>query len=229
MNSQKHEETDFTPAKYKARIDGILYEFVDTEPTGRFLLEKTGKDLNSHFLVYMMPGQEGVVIELDDNVNLRQPGIEEFILVSRVKQFPIYIDEDSFVFTESHPTGGDLLERAKKPACRYALTQVIAHGDDQFIDADEKVDLRQPGIERFTTVLKDDVTVFIEHDGTQHSVPVRRGQVTVAAIKNAAKVPAGFTLYSQKDGPPMPLDDKASVSIEGCETFLTQVNSGGSS
>jgi len=232
MNNQSktsEQEQDTKPAAFKIQVDESHLNLTEPEPTGRMILEHVGKDPRTHFLVQIIPGKDDVVVDSDDNVDLRLSGVERFAVVSRSKQYPIHIDEGRFVVTDYDPDGLSLLELAGKAPCRYALIQVIPNGDDQFIDPSERVDLRRPGLERFITALKDEVTIFIEHDHQSLSIDMARGDSSAANIKTIAGVPDGYVLYQQKDGPPLPVADGAIINIEGCETFLTQVKGGGSS
>jgi hypothetical protein len=232
MNNEEKQhpkpEADSTPATYKVKVDDTILTVSTPEPAGQLLLEMMGLDPRTYFLVQPVQGKPDVMIEADDTLDLTAPGIEQVSVVTRRKQYAFRIDEERFVLENPNPTGRELLALVEKAPCRYALVQVIAHSDDQFIDPEEQANLRLAGTEQFNTVLKDDVTVFVEHDGETHSVQVRRGKVAVATIKGEANVPDGFTLYTN-DGPPMPLEDQGFVNIEGCENFVTQVNSGGSS
>ena len=226
QQDKKHEQ-DSTPATYKIKVDDTILHVSEPEPSGRFVMEKLGLDPNKYFLVLSVPGQPDIMIEADDTFDAAQPGVEKLVVVTRLKQYAFHVDEARFVLDKPNPTGLELLQLVGKAPCRYALVQVIANADDQFIDPDEEADLRPARGEQFNTVLKDEVTVTISHDDKEITVVLPRGLIQVAVIKQKAGIPNGYSLYAGE--PPLPLVDNANVTIEGCETFFTQVNSGASS
>lgn len=94
-------------------------------------------------------------------------------------RYVIRIDEERMTVHQPDPTGSELLARVGKRPCAYALVQILRHQDDEFIDPEERVDLRRHGVERFITVHKDDVTITVG----ETSVTLRRGTVAVSEIK----------------------------------------------
>lgn len=142
------------------------------------------------------------------------------------RKIPVRIDDNQYHLESSKVKGAELLDLVAKPSCRYALVQVLRGADDQFIEPDEEVDVSSPGVEKFVTVLKDDVTIFI--GDTSHVV--RRGEHSVATILALdGKTPASHDLYQEKDGRIDPLPVNVPIQIEGCEQFCVQVQGGASS
>ena len=69
------------------------------------------------------------------------------------REYKIQIDKDIIEVTNPNPTGRELLEFAgKKPPEKYAIYLKVKGGQPQRIQADEKVDLSHPGVERFVTL-----------------------------------------------------------------------------
>ena len=67
--------------------------------------------------------------------------------------YKIQIDKEIIDVTNPNPTGRELLELAgKKPPEQFAIYLKVKGGQPQRIEADEKVDLTQPGVERFVTL-----------------------------------------------------------------------------
>jgi hypothetical protein len=88
------------------------------------------------------------------------------------------------------------------------------------------VDLRKRGLRGFITAYKEIVTIFINGE----PYPIERGDRTVAQIlTKVGETPEGYILLEEKDGPPLPLPVDAPIPIRGCETFHSQVQTGGSS
>ena len=71
------------------------------------------------------------------------------------------IDKDTITIDYPTPTGRELLEIAgKKPPEQFAIYLKVKGGQPQRIQADEKVDLRHPGVERFVTLPLDQTEGF---------------------------------------------------------------------
>lgn len=155
--------------------------------------------------------------------------IEEYALVGKpipkAAKYVVRIDETRVAFTNPNPTGIDLLTAVNKKPCAYVVVQIIRNADDQFIDPNEHVDLRSPGVERFATVAKDIVQVYI--DGQK--VDVARGIVPVSQIKNLGGIADGYQLAQDVDGRLVPLASDASIDIQGCEVFESRPPAGGAS
>ena len=141
------------------------------------------------------------------------------------RQFTAIIDEVRHSFQGPLHKGSELFDRAGKAPCRYAFVQIIKGEADQFIDPDEEVDLSAPGVERFDTVLKDDVIIMID----ETAVTLRRATVSVAEIKRLGGIADGYQLAQDVAGVLKPLPDDGSVSIEGCEVFESRPPAGGAS
>ena len=75
--------------------------------------------------------------------------------------YKIYIDKDILEVENGNPTGRELLQYAKKdPPEQYALYLKVKGGQPQRIELDKKVDLTEPGVERFVTLPLDQTEGF---------------------------------------------------------------------
>lgn len=72
-----------------------------------------------------------------------------------MRRYSIRIDEDNLEVTDQKPSGRYLLGLVGKTPETHLLTQIIVGADDELIGPDERVDLQQPGRERFTVVRKE--------------------------------------------------------------------------
>ena len=80
--------------------------------------------------------------------------------------YKIQIDKAIVEAPVSRLTGRELLELAdKKPADQYAIYLKVKGGQPRRIGLDEKIDLSQPGVERFVTLPLDQTEGF---DGRRH-------------------------------------------------------------
>jgi len=82
----------------------------------------------------------------------------------RARRFAIRIDEQKFTITDPEPSGRFLLGLVGKTPETHLLTQIIVGADDELIGPDERVDLRQPGRERFTVVRRECDCVEVKLD-----------------------------------------------------------------
>ena len=77
------------------------------------------------------------------------------------QEYKIQIDKDIISIPFPTPTGQELLKYAgKEPPEQYAIYLKVKGGQPQRIKADEKVDLRKPGVERFVTLPLDQTEGF---------------------------------------------------------------------
>ena len=75
--------------------------------------------------------------------------------------YKIQVDKDFVEVPVSRLTGRELLEYAgKKPAENYALYRKVKGGQPKRIGLDEKIDLSEPGVERFVTLPLDQTEGF---------------------------------------------------------------------
>lgn len=87
--------------------------------------------------------------------------IEEFAKTTggkapKAKLYRIRVDKVKYETTNSQPTGREILELAGKiPVEQWMLNEKTRGGGFEPIGLDEKVDLTAPGVERFTTLPKD--------------------------------------------------------------------------
>ena len=79
------------------------------------------------------------------------------------QEFKVQIDKDIITIPTPTPSGQELLIYAKKePPEQYAIYLKVKGGQPKRIMADEKVDLRTPGVERFVTLPLDQTEGYDE-------------------------------------------------------------------
>lgn len=216
-------------SRFTVKIDDQTFTLANSATTGRELLALVGRDPGHFFLVFLVPGEPDQIVELDEPFDLSAPGVEKLALVSRARYFIIYIDEERYRLDNALTNGEALLKIAGKCSCKHLLTQSLPNRPDEIISPDEEVDVSKPGVERFLTVLKDDVSIYLEVDDAVKEVVVRRGQVLVSDILSKAGLGTGYVLYQHREGGIVPLEQEAFVEIDGCERFPAQVIGGASS
>ena len=73
----------------------------------------------------------------------------------KARRYRLRIDKDKYVSDREILTGREILALAGKTTEKFVLTQKIHKGGTVQIAPDQKVDLREKGIERFMTLAKD--------------------------------------------------------------------------
>lgn len=74
---------------------------------------------------------------------------------ARARRYRLRIDKEYRTTTKPVLTGREILALVDKTPEKYVLTQKVHKGGTVPITADQKVDLRAPGIERFMTLARD--------------------------------------------------------------------------
>lgn len=74
----------------------------------------------------------------------------------KAKRYRIRVDKEKYETTNPEPTGREILTLAGKvPPEQWMLNKKVRAGGFEPVGLDEKVDLTAPGVERFTTLPKD--------------------------------------------------------------------------
>ncbi len=171
------------------------------------------------------PGEAGEHPDSNEEIDIFEHA-EQNKEVPHARAYRVRIDGETVKVQTDRPSGELLLGKVGKRPCAYELIAEFKHHDNDVIEPDEVVDLRAGGLKGFITAHKEIVTIFIKGD----PYPIERGERTVAEIlSKVGETPDGYTLFEEKDGALMPLPDHLPVKICGCETFHTQVKSGGTS
>jgi len=146
--------------------------------------------------------------------------------VPNAQVYRVRIDDRLVRVDTAHPTGEILLSKVDKRPCAFELIAEFVHCDNDVIEPEKIVDLRQRGLKGFITAHKEIVTIFINNAPYK----IERGDHTVAQIlAKVGQTPDAYVLLEEKGGPPMPVPPNQPIEIRGCEVFYSQPQSGGSS
>lgn len=127
------------------------------------------------------------------------------------RTYQVLIDKEHFVFTNPTPTGRELLQEAKKvPVESFAIYIKQPGGQPKRVQLDEKVDLTEPGVERFVTLpldqteglgqgrrqfcLPEEDMEWLEARGGPFELVLEGGVMRVVLYDFA--LPAGYTMNS---------------------------------
>lgn len=162
------------------------------------------------------------IVELEEHA--RNHGTE----APHARHYAFRVDHTRVVVDTPTLTGAEILCKVGKRPCAFELIEEFVHCENDVVEPDEPVDLRQRGLKGFITAHKEIVTIYI--GGPEHPYEIQRGEHTVAQILAMVdKTPDGYVLLEEKDGPPLPVPPNIPLKIGGCEMFYTQPQSGGSS
>lgn len=126
--------------KYLIRIDDEKYEVHKSELSGREILEIAHKKpIECYLLFQKIKGHEHLKkIELDEEVDLKKPGIERF----ETKQFEgvrkYYLDDEPYTTAEKQLTSRQILIKANLNPEDFYIKEIV--GDEQ-ISYKDKLDV----------------------------------------------------------------------------------------
>jgi hypothetical protein len=141
------------------------------------------------------------------------------------KRFVIRIDDDKYETENPEPTGDELLALRGQCSCSHELEQLFRHKDAQRIGATQTVNLLEHGVERFVTVTREVVTIFVDTS----PIEIPRGNTPIAEIKRLGGILDGYQLALDDDGVLRPLANDGRFEIRGCENFESRPPAGGAS
>jgi hypothetical protein len=104
--------------------------------------------------------EEGMLLETEDAILHELIDIEEFFKADRkpprARSYRIHVDREHLVVHAERITGRGILELAGKlPPERFTLRQKLRAGHLRKIELEDVVDLREPGVECFKTLPRD--------------------------------------------------------------------------
>lgn len=138
--------------KYSVRMDEQRYVVNDPMITGGQLLDIADKRPVDEFLIFqLLRSGQLEEIRLDETVDLRQPGIEQFITWHSDRSFRFVIDGRRFEWGAPFVTGLKLKQLAGVDPVSYGVWLEVRDSEDRPIANEERVDLQKIGVERFFT------------------------------------------------------------------------------
>ena len=145
----------------KAKVTGRELKDLDSEfPRGRLFADiESGPDaeIQDESVVLVQDGNSFFVIPAAEGANQGDPiDVEECNQNDRPppkgQKYRIRIDREKYLVEEEKITGAAILVLVNKSPEEWALNQKLKGGKRERIEADDSVNVAQPGIERFETV-----------------------------------------------------------------------------
>lgn len=98
-------------------------------------------------------------VKMNEEIELEEVEIEVYAVrgeaAPQARRYKIRIDKSHYIVETPHPTGLQLLSLAGKTPEHWLLYQIFKGRQPEPIEPSEHVNLKDPGVERFTTVQKD--------------------------------------------------------------------------
>ncbi|MBA4340089.1 MAG: hypothetical protein C0421_14755 [Hyphomonas sp.] len=139
---------------FKIRIDDRSYNVDDPKLTGSLLLRLSGKRPIDEYLVFLKLANGGFEeIRLDETVDLTQPGVERFMTFESSASYRLVIDGERIEWGAQLITGLKLKQIAGVDPDKYALWREVRGSEDIELANEDIIDLSEPGLERFFTVI----------------------------------------------------------------------------
>jgi hypothetical protein len=145
--------------------------------------------------------------------------------VPHAHRYGIRIDDDKYELRERKPKMETILALRGVGPCSHELLRLFRHKDAVPIEPGQIVDLGEPGSERFATVHREIVTIYVQGNAAE----IKRGPTPLAEIKKLGGLPDGYQLALDDDGTLIPLAADKPFDIQGCEVFEGRPPAGGAS
>jgi hypothetical protein len=143
----------------------------DPVPTGRQIIEATGRRKAEHHLVFqMLPNGELEELRLEETTDLREARVERFLIFRSAESFRLDLDGKRLEWGCRIVSGRVLKRLAGVDPGRFGVWQKVRGQNDRLIADDELVRLDEAGLEQFFTEIKvKTVTVIV--NGRPKPVP----------------------------------------------------------
>jgi len=107
---------------YRVRIDGEVVKVETPRPTGELLLGKVGKRPCAFELIEEFVGHKNNVVEPDEEVDLRKPGLKGFITAHK-EIVTIFINGDAYKIERGNRTVAEILAKVNETPAGYVLLE----------------------------------------------------------------------------------------------------------
>lgn len=163
-------------AAYRIRfgLEGLTFRHIDVPdpvPTGRQILDSAGLDRRSDYLLFaILASGDFEDIRLDETVDLRGKGAERFIAFKSDRDFKFKLNDRQMVWGRAELPGSVLYDLAD-PAPEEAIFLEVRGGEDRLIEPDDRINLEEPGIERFVSAPRSNRGYVIVVNAVEETVP----------------------------------------------------------
>jgi hypothetical protein len=148
------------PAGFDIEVADLDLKFrktklTDPVPTGRQVIEAAGfRPVDEYIVLQWLPGNMLEELRLDETCDLRERGVERFIVAKSDRTFRFEIDGQRQEWPAPTVTRDVLLALAGQDSSQFSVWQEFKDKPDAEIVAGKPADLNPAGTERFYTVTK---------------------------------------------------------------------------
>jgi hypothetical protein len=210
--------------RFAFTVNGVSYTSPDAVKDGRQLLQTAGFAPASDYVLIEITHPGAKTIGLDEEVDLSDPGHEEFRAFLSDREFNFTVDEIGYVWGSPTVSEEDLRSLSQIPANKELVLE-REDGEDEVIAEGGSVDLSARGTEHIYAE-KRLVTVFYKDDPFE----LERGRYTGAQLALKFSVPANYVLDLVKpDGEFKEIKPTDSVKVRDGMHFVSHPPHGQSS
>ena len=215
--------------RYSITLDGKRLEISDPLVKGRDVLEAGGLlPVDDYLLFYRMPDGLVADINLSEEVDLRQPGREEFTSIKADRLFYLVVDGRRFPWGKDEISGAELRVLAHIPDSHDVFFDPKGGKDDE-IEADEIVSLKGKDTEHFYTEKRSEGPHLVTVNLNGREVQIMSGDYMTETLKDALKVAADLDLDVVRRGSFITLKPNEPITVKAKMKFVSHVRQGGSS
>lgn len=209
--------------KFFTTVNGTTVKFTDPTPKGERILDKADLKPVSEYVLIQLMRHSSRSIGLDETVDLRAEGTEEFRAFKSDRIFRFTLNDHGYEW------GVDKIPEPELRAIGHVhpgeVLVLEREGKDIDPGPDDVLDLGHAGTEHLRTE-KRLVTVFFENQPRE----IARGTYTTEQLKTLFGVQEGYILeIINEEGHLTPLKPGAKLRVKDGMQFLEQVPCGGSS
>lgn len=156
-----------------------------------------------------------MVVEIVEIIDIEEHAKKHGTRLPRAHRYIIRVDREKYTVEVDKMTGREILTLAKKiPPERYLLNQKFRHGHVKPIRLDEVVDFCAEGVERFTTLPKDQTEGLVVDQRVHFKLPEDDVVMLEVAGRNWETIPGNWLLIHDFDVPDGYNVMSASVAIQ---------------
>lgn len=152
-------------------LDFRSLTLTDPVPLGRQIIAAAGGDPVDGFSLFaILPSGDFDDIRLDEAVDLRERGIERFVMFQTDREFKFTLEEDQLQWGKPVVSGA-VLHKLANATEDEAIFLEVRGGEDQLVERADLIDLTKPGIEKFFKAPKQPLTFEIIVNTRPKTVP----------------------------------------------------------
>ncbi|MGY4231111.1 hypothetical protein ACVIIW_000058 [Bradyrhizobium sp. USDA 4449] len=212
-----------TDGQFFTSVNGVTVKFSDPAPKGEHILNKADLKPAGDYALIQLMGHSSRSIGLDDTLDLRLPGTEEFRAFKTDRIFRYTLNGHGYEWGTEKVTEPEL--RAIGHVHDGEVLVLDRDGAEIDLSPMDVLDLGHGGTEHLHTE-KRLITVFFENEPRE----IPRGTYTTEELKKLFGVQDGYVLeYISHEGQLTPLKPGEKLKVKAGMKFFEQVPCGASS